>query len=108
MAQNLLQLVLFILVIIIVRNLLKWMIKGTPKWGPFNELNLLLAFAFSCIGCIVINSTRQFVLLGFFAIGAAIPEGTPLRSGIVDKFDFLVSDMLQPFFITTSAMNAYV
>ncbi|KAL9230338.1 hypothetical protein vseg_005702 [Gypsophila vaccaria] len=108
MAKNLLQVVLFILAIIVVRNLLKWMIKGTPKGRPVNERYLLLAFALSCIGGIVTNATGQFVLLGFFAIGAAIPEGPPLGSGIVDKFDFLVSDMLQPFFITTSAMNAYV
>ncbi|KAK9756757.1 hypothetical protein RND81_01G119000 [Saponaria officinalis] len=107
-AQNFLLVLLILIAMFVLRYFLKWMIKGTPKGRPVNERYLILVFALMLMGGLVTNVSGQFVLLGFFAVGAAIPEGPPLGSGIVDKFDFLVSDMLQPFFITTSAMKAYV
>ncbi|XP_074270213.1 cation/H(+) antiporter 4-like [Silene latifolia] len=101
-------LVFLVFVVFVLRCLLKWMIRETPKGSAVKQGYLTIVFALTLIGGLLSHYCGEFVLLGFFVVGAAVPEGPPLGSGIVDKFDLMVTEVLQPFFITTTAMRADV
>ncbi|GAB2235086.1 hypothetical protein Droror1_Dr00004367 [Drosera rotundifolia] len=57
------------------------------------------------VGATATEYSKQFVLLGAFIIGVVVPDGPPLGSALVDKFDSLISGILQPFFNTTTVMR---
>ncbi|GAB2274285.1 hypothetical protein Dimus_009051 [Dionaea muscipula] len=88
------------------RPLMRWMIKNTPKGRPVKGSYVLIVFLLTLFGALVTDYSQQFVLLGFFVMGVTVPDGPPLGSALVDKFDSLISGMLLPFFITSSVMNA--
>ncbi|KAH9618847.1 hypothetical protein KSS87_010149 [Heliosperma pusillum] len=106
--KDIILIAFLVFVVFVLRGLLKWMIRETPKGSTVKQGYLTIVFALMLMGGLLTHYSGEFVLLGFFVIGAAVPEGPPLGSGIVDKFDLLVSEVLQPFFITTTAMRADV
>ncbi|KAL2927800.1 Cation/H(+) antiporter 3 [Bienertia sinuspersici] len=95
-------------VIFVLRPWMKRIIKQTPKGKSVKENYLILIFLLMLLGGIITDISGEFVIVGCFVIGAAIPDGPPLGSAIVNKFDTLVSEIFQPFLITMSAMRADV
>ena len=60
------------------------------------------------VGGLITQVSGEFIMMGCFIVGAAIPDGPPLGSAIVHKFESFVLDMLLPFFITVTTMRADV
>ncbi|GAB2274284.1 hypothetical protein Dimus_009050 [Dionaea muscipula] len=101
--------ILIILVVMgVMRPMMRWMIKETPQGRPVKNTFVLISFLVMLVGCLFSDLSGQFVLLGAFIIGAGIPDGPPLGSSLVEKFDVLVTGILEPFFITTCAMRTNV
>ncbi|GAB4824327.1 hypothetical protein Ancab_007215 [Ancistrocladus abbreviatus] len=94
--------------VFILRPLMCWMIKQTPKDRPVKDSYVLLVFLFTLLWAVASDQCHEFVLMGLFIIGAVVPDGPPLGSAVVDKFDTFISGMLQPFFITTGVMRANI
>ncbi|KNA13529.1 hypothetical protein SOVF_116090 [Spinacia oleracea] len=100
--------VFFLCVIYFLRPWMKSIIKQTPKGKPVKATYLILVFLLMLIGGIISDTGGEFVIVGCWVVGAVVPDGPPLGSAIVSKFDTLVSGILVPFFITMSAMRANV
>ncbi|GAB2214273.1 hypothetical protein Droror1_Dr00018615 [Drosera rotundifolia] len=101
-----------ILMIVVVmggmRPMMRWMISETPQGRPVKNTFLLISFLIMLVGCLFSELSGQFVLLGAFIVGAGVPDGPPLGSSVVEKFDIFISGILEPFFITTCAMRTNV
>ncbi|XP_057252300.1 cation/H(+) antiporter 4 [Beta vulgaris subsp. vulgaris] len=100
--------VFFLAVFFIFRPWMKRIIKKTPKGKQVKDNYLILIFLLMLVGGILTDISGEFVIVGCFVMGAAVPDGPPLGSSIVNKFDTFVSGILQPFLITMSAIRANV
>ncbi|XVE52435.1 hypothetical protein DITRI_Ditri02bG0122100 [Diplodiscus trichospermus] len=84
--------------IIIIRPVLHWIIKRTPKGKPVNEgyviaiilVTLLLGVATDAVGA---SFSPAAMVMGFI-----IPDGPPLAATIIEKCEFLISEFFLPFF----------
>ncbi|CAO2824862.1 unnamed protein product [Amaranthus hypochondriacus] len=95
-------------VIYIVRPWMIKIIKHTPKGRPIKDTYFIFVILLMLVGGIITDINGEFVIVGCFVMGAAVPAGPPLGSAIVNKFDTFISGILQPFLITMSAMRANV
>ncbi|PRQ41409.1 putative cation/H+ exchanger [Rosa chinensis] len=88
----------------VARPALNWVIRQTPKGKPVNNgyifVILLLALAS--------GAHKQFVLFGPFFFGLVIPSGPPLGSTLAQKYDFMVSRVFMPLFVTNCVIMADV
>uniref|UniRef100_A0A803LCS3 Cation/H+ exchanger domain-containing protein n=1 Tax=Chenopodium quinoa TaxID=63459 RepID=A0A803LCS3_CHEQI len=100
--------VFVLIVVFMLRPWMKKIIKKTPKGKPVKDTYLIPIFLLMLLGGLVTNISGEFVVIGCWVVGAAVPDGPPLGSAIVGKFDTFVSGILQPFFITMSTMRANV
>uniref|UniRef100_A0A803KS57 Cation/H+ exchanger domain-containing protein n=1 Tax=Chenopodium quinoa TaxID=63459 RepID=A0A803KS57_CHEQI len=100
--------VFVLIVVFMLRPWMKKIIKKTPKGKPVKDTYLIPIFLLMLLGGLVTNISGEFVIIGCWVVGAAVPDGPPLGSAIVGKFDTFVSGILQPFFITMSTMRANV
>ncbi|GAB4860259.1 hypothetical protein Ancab_011740 [Ancistrocladus abbreviatus] len=91
--------------ILILRPLMKWVIKQTPKDRPVKNTYVMIVYLVVQLGALATDYSKQFIVLGLFIMGTVVPNGPPLGSALVDKFDTLISGILQPFFITTCVMK---
>ncbi|KAJ8440235.1 hypothetical protein Cgig2_024000 [Carnegiea gigantea] len=92
--------------VFLIRPLMNLIVKWTPKGRPVASIYLALVIMFMLIGALITDMSGEHVMFGCFVVGAAMPEGPPLGSTIVQKFESFVFGMLMPFFITTSVMVA--
>ena len=95
-------------VIYIVRPWMTKIIKHTPKGRPVKDTYFIFVILLMLVGGIITDINGEFVIVGCFVMGAAVPAGPPLGSAIVNKFDTFILGILQPFLITMSAMRANV
>ncbi|XP_059429301.1 cation/H(+) antiporter 3-like [Corylus avellana] len=95
---------IFVLVYAI-RPAMFWVIRQTPKGRPIRDAYIhtimLMILGFSLFS----NFFGGSLVVGPFILGLAIPDGPPLGSTIVNKFNCFVSDVFLPLFVTTCAMR---
>jgi len=99
-------LIMYLIVIVfIIRPSMFWVIRQRPKGRPVKDTYIHI------IMLMVLGSGSLFHLFGLslyfgpFFLGLAIPNGPPLGSAIVNKFNCFVSGVFLPIFITTCGMR---
>ncbi|XP_039064071.1 cation/H(+) antiporter 4-like [Hibiscus syriacus] len=98
--------VLFIVVLFCVfRPLMFWMIKQTPEGRPINEVHITIILMLA-LGCGVFTHWyNESPLFGVFLFGFAVPDGPPIGSALVDKFECFANGFFLVVFVTTSTMR---
>nr|POE98052.1 cation/h(+) antiporter 3 [Quercus suber] len=97
--------VFLLLVVFVARPAMYWMIRQTPEGRPVRDIYIYtIIFAVLCSG-LLSNWFNQLIVFGPFIFGLAVPDGPPLGSTLVNKFDCMVSGVLLPVFVTTSMMK---
>ncbi|KAJ8449948.1 hypothetical protein Cgig2_029310 [Carnegiea gigantea] len=92
-------------VIFILRPLMKFLVRMTPKDRPIKDTYVLFAFL-SMLGIALCTTVfGQFVFLGPVIVGFAIPNGPPLGSALMDMLDSLFNRLLFPFIVSASAVR---
>ncbi|KAK9002607.1 hypothetical protein V6N11_025277 [Hibiscus sabdariffa] len=93
------------LVFVMVRPLMFWIIRETPQGGPVKGAHIVFIIMIA-IGCsIFTNWLNQSPFLGAFLVGLAIPDGPPLGSALVDKFDCFARGVFLVAYVTTTTMK---
>ena len=105
-AINLAAVIIYIFALVYaIRPAMFWVIRQTPKGRPIKDayihIIMLMILGFSLLS----NHFGQSLLYGPFILGLAIPDGPPLGSAIVDKFNCFISDVFLPLYVTTCAMR---
>jgi Kef-type K+ transport system membrane component KefB len=105
-ARNLAAVIIYIFVLVYaIRPAMFWIIRQTPKGRPIKDtyihIIMLMILGFSLLS----NYFGQTLFYGPFLLGLAIPDGPPLGSTIVNKFNCFISDVFLPLYVTTYAMR---
>ncbi|XP_059429300.1 cation/H(+) antiporter 3-like [Corylus avellana] len=98
--------IIYIVVLVYaIRPAMFWVIRQTPKGRPIRDVYIhiimLMILGFSLLS----NYFGESLLYGPFILGLAIPDGPPLGSTIVNKFNCFISDVFLPLYVTTCAMR---
>ncbi|KAK7300860.1 hypothetical protein RJT34_11711 [Clitoria ternatea] len=94
--------VMVIIIICVLRPIMFWMIRQTPKGEPIRESFLVLVFLM-LLGCILYGEIiGEHFLIGPIVFGLAVPEGPPLGSALVEKLDTMSSFLLVPTYYLLS------
>nr|DAD37179.1 TPA_asm: hypothetical protein HUJ06_007820 [Nelumbo nucifera] len=94
-----------LLIIYIVRPALFWVARKTPEGKPVKEgyIHLIL------LGVVVSSFLSMMLGLNFlfgpFILGLATPDGPPLGSTLVRRFEFISSMFLLPIYLTYSGLR---
>ncbi|GAV77558.1 Na_H_Exchanger domain-containing protein [Cephalotus follicularis] len=94
-----------VIVVFVLRPAMSWVVRNTPEGRAVNDIYV---YAVICAFLLSVSLARwfhQFVLLGPYILGLAVPVGPPLGSVLADKFDCMVSGVLLPLFVATCAMR---
>ncbi|XWS52968.1 hypothetical protein CRYUN_Cryun11dG0117500 [Craigia yunnanensis] len=99
--------VLFIIVLVFVlRPLMLWIIRETPEGRPIKEVYIFAIMLLALGSSIYTHWFNQSPLFGAFLFGLAVPDGPPLGSALVDKFECFVSGVFLALYVTTATMRA--
>ncbi|KAK7317153.1 hypothetical protein RJT34_01137 [Clitoria ternatea] len=99
-------LALLIFVPLVCRPTMFWIIKNTQEGRPVKDGYLYaIVLMVLALGWVSIKIDQQFVL-GAFVMGLSVPEGPPLGSALVKKFEFFGNSFFLPIFITISMLKA--
>ncbi|XP_010520390.1 PREDICTED: cation/H(+) antiporter 4 isoform X2 [Tarenaya hassleriana] len=90
-------------VIYIFRPLMFSIIRKTPSGRRVKTLYISFIIVIVFGSAIVANWAKQFVAIGPFILGLAVPHGPPLGSALIEKFEPAFFGTLLPFFVATSA-----
>ncbi|KAK7242961.1 hypothetical protein RIF29_37743 [Crotalaria pallida] len=94
-----------IIIPLLCRPIMLWIIKNTPEGRPVKTIYLHMIVALVLIlGWCSVEIEQDFVL-GAFILGLCVPEGPPLGSALVKKFQFFGHHFFLPIFVTTSMMK---
>ncbi|KAJ7965398.1 Cation/H(+) antiporter like [Quillaja saponaria] len=92
-------------VVFLLRPAMYWVVKRTPEGSRVNENYIFFIVLCVLLSAYLSNVLDQYALFGPYILGLAVPEGPPLGSAIIDKFDTFVSGVFIPLFVTTCAMR---
>ncbi|CAJ1970727.1 unnamed protein product [Sphenostylis stenocarpa] len=98
------MIVMVLIILCILRPIMLWMIRKTPKGKPIKE-SYIVSIYVMVLGCSLFGEFigRHYVF-GPLILGLAVPEGPPLGSALVERLDTLISGLYMPmFFFAASA-----
>ncbi|PPR89890.1 hypothetical protein GOBAR_AA30795 [Gossypium barbadense] len=94
------------LIIFVFRPLMHWVIKRTPDGGPVADV-YITATMMVAFGCAVFtNWTDRSPLIGAFLFGLAVPDGPPLGSALIDKFECFINAFFLSIYVIASTLRA--
>ncbi|XP_040955133.1 cation/H(+) antiporter 4 [Gossypium hirsutum] len=94
------------LIIFVFRPLMYWVIKRTPDGGPVAEV-YITATMMVALGCAVFTHwTDRSPLIGAFLFGLAVPDGPPLGSALIDKFECFINAFFLSIYVIASTLRA--
>ncbi|KAK7276080.1 hypothetical protein RIF29_17212 [Crotalaria pallida] len=94
--------VLVIFIVCVLRPIMFWMIRRTPKGKPIKESYILSVFLM-LLGCSFFGEfIGEHFMVGPILLGLAVPDGPPLASALVEKLDTLVSAVFLPLYFLFS------
>ncbi|PON41897.1 DNA-directed DNA polymerase [Parasponia andersonii] len=99
--------VAFVLVVIYVaRPTMMWMVSQTPEGRPVKKVYISV-IVLAVLGSAMLSDWYHMTLVfGPMILGLAVPDGPPLGSALVKKFDPMVSGVFMPIFVTISMIKA--
>ncbi|OMP09922.1 Cation/H+ exchanger [Corchorus olitorius] len=95
-----------IALVFVIRPFMFWMIGRTPEGKPVKDIYIYIVMLLAFGSCLYAHFFDRSPLFGVFIFGMAVPDGPPLGSALVDKFECFVSGSLVSLYVTTSAMRA--
>ncbi|KAK7276079.1 hypothetical protein RIF29_17211 [Crotalaria pallida] len=91
-----------IFIMYVLRPIMFWMIRQTPKGKPIKESYILSVF-FMLLGCGFFGEfIGEHFMIGPMLLGLAVPDGPPLASALVERLDILVSAVFLPLYFLFS------
>ncbi|XP_022732135.1 LOW QUALITY PROTEIN: cation/H(+) antiporter 12-like [Durio zibethinus] len=97
----------FIIVLVFVlRPLMVWIVRETPEGRPIKEVYIFAIMLIALGSSMYTHCFNQSPLFGAFLFGLAVPDGPPLGSALVDKFECFVSGVFLTLYVTTATMRA--
>jgi Kef-type K+ transport system membrane component KefB len=94
-----------IVIVFAIRPTMFWIIRQTPEGRPvkgtYMHTIMLMVLGSGYLSYLLGHT----LLFGPFILGWAVPDGPPLGSAIVNKFNCLISDVFLPLFVTTCGMK---
>ncbi|KAK8514455.1 hypothetical protein V6N12_009161 [Hibiscus sabdariffa] len=98
----------FVLVIFFVfRPLMFRIIRGTPDGRPVRDMYIVIIVMIAMGSSLFTAKFNKSPLIGPFLVGLAVPEGPPIGSALVDKFECFVNGIFLAIYVTTSAMKVH-
>ncbi|GLT49628.1 hypothetical protein SLA2020_231740 [Shorea laevis] len=95
----------FVLIVIFVfRPAMQWMVRQTPEGAPVRSIFLYAIIVLFLLSPKLGSWFHLFILFTPL-IGLAVPDGPPLGSALVEKFEFVVNGLFLPLFVTACAMR---
>ncbi|XP_038693820.1 cation/H(+) antiporter 4-like [Tripterygium wilfordii] len=105
-AGNTIAIVLFIIVaVFLIRPAMFWMIRHTPEDRPVKNTYIQIILVVVFASAIYTNSFDQLVLFGPSILGLTIPEGPPIGTQLIDKFESFIVGVFMPIYVTTAGMR---
>jgi Kef-type K+ transport system membrane component KefB len=107
-AKHLGEVIIYLIVIVFaIRPAILWVIRQTPKGRPVSDtyIHTIMLMVLGS-GLLSHHLFGVSFFLGPFLLGLAVPDGPPLGSAIVNKFNCFISDVFLPIFITTCGMRS--
>ncbi|KAA3471721.1 cation/H(+) antiporter 4-like [Gossypium australe] len=93
------------LLFFVFRPLMYWVIKRTPNGEPVAEV-YITAIMMAAVGCAVLTHwTDRSPLIGAFLFGLAVPDGPPLGSALIDKFECFTNGLFLSVYVASSTMR---
>ncbi|OMP05300.1 Cation/H+ exchanger [Corchorus olitorius] len=104
--MNIGAMILFIIVLVfVIRPFMFWIIRRTPQGKPVEDkyICMVILLAFGC--ALYAHFFDRSPIFGAFLFGLAVPDGPPLGSALVDKFECFVSGSMLLLFVTTASIR---
>lgn len=98
--------VFVVFVIYVARPAMMWMVSQTPEGRPVKKLYLSIIILAVLFSALLSNWYHMTLIFGPMILGLAVPDGPPLGSALVKKFDPLVSGVFMPLFVTVAMIKA--
>jgi len=105
-AIDLVAIIMYLIIIVLaIRPSMFWVIRQTPEGRPVKD-TYIHAILIMVLGSGYLSHLfGQTLVVGPFILGLAIPDGPPLGSAIVSKFNCFIWDVLLPIYVTTCGMR---
>ncbi|OMO90396.1 Cation/H+ exchanger [Corchorus olitorius] len=95
-----------IVLIFVLRPMMLWIIRTTPEGRPVKHKYIYAVMLLALGSALFANYSGRLAIFGTFIFGLAVPDGPPLGSALVDKFECFVSGAFLTLYVTTSTMRA--
>ncbi|RDX74229.1 Cation/H(+) antiporter 15, partial [Mucuna pruriens] len=93
---------LLLFILCILRPIMFWMIRKTPKGEPIRESYIVSIFLMVLLCSLFGELIGEHFMIGPILLGLAVPEGPPLGSALVERLDTFLSGVLMPLFYFSS------
>jgi len=94
-----------IVLVFAIRPAMFWVIRQTPKGRPVKDTYIHAIMLMVLGSGLLSHFFGQTFFFGPFFFGLVVPDGPPLGSAIVNKFNCLISDVFLPLFVTICGMR---
>ena len=94
-----------IVIIFAIRPAMFWVIRQTPEGRPIKDTYVHGIVLVALGSAYLSHAYGQTLVIGPFFLGLAIPDGPPLGSAIVNKFNCFIQDVFLPILVTTCGMR---
>ncbi|KAK7385595.1 hypothetical protein VNO78_31321 [Psophocarpus tetragonolobus] len=89
-------LVMVFIIVFVLRPIMLWMVRKTPKGKPIKESYLFSVYIMVLLCALCSEIIGEPYYIGPLILGLAVPEGPPLGSALVESLDTLVSGLFLP------------
>lgn len=96
---------LIVVVVFVIRPLMFWVIKRTPEGRPVKNIYVYGIIFLALSSGLWSSVFGEYVFLGTYILGLAIPDGPPLGSAVIDKLDCFVSGVFLPLLLVSTGMR---
>ncbi|XP_013614524.1 cation/H(+) antiporter 6B [Brassica napus] len=93
-----LALMVFFVSLYLVRQAMLWVVRHTPEGAPVKNIYIYIGLLLGYLAYIFWDYFLFFGPLGAFVLGLAIPEGPPLGSEFIRRFDSFNEGIFLPLF----------
>ncbi|MBA0708361.1 hypothetical protein Golax_023492 [Gossypium laxum] len=93
------------LLFFVFRPLMYWVIKRTPNGGPIAEVYITATMMAAVGSAVLTHWSDRSPLIGAFLFGLAVPDGPPLGSALIDKFECFTNGLFLSVYVTSSTMR---
>ncbi|XP_062175983.1 cation/H(+) antiporter 4-like [Alnus glutinosa] len=94
-----------IVLVYVIRPAMFWVIRQTPKGRPVKDIYIHAIMLMVLGSGLLSHFFGQTFFFGPFLFGLAVPDGPPLGSAIVNKFNCIISDVFLPLFVAICGMK---